>query len=149
VDVVPEVKTIDRQLRDFQRGPAHMAVVVDEFGGTAGIVTLEDVLEEVVGEIADEYDVSEGPAVTEVAPGVYQVNARASLEDLATAIGRPLDHEEVSTAGGLVYAALGRVPASGEQVEIAGHRVTVEKVEKRRIRLLRFERVAPSEQAAT
>ena len=144
VDIVPEVKTLDRQLRDFQRGPSHMAVVVDEFGGTAGIVTLEDVLEEIVGEIGDEYDAPQGPPVAETAPGVFAVDARASLDELATALGIPLEHEEVSTAGGIVFAALGRVPTPGEQLTIAGFRVTVEKVEKRRIRRLRFERPAPA-----
>jgi CBS domain containing-hemolysin-like protein len=145
VDIVPEVKTLDRQLRDFQRGPSHMAVVVDEFGGTAGIVTLEDVLEEIVGEIGDEYDAPQGPPVTETAPGVFAVDARASLDDLAAALGVSLEHEEVSTAGGMVYAALGRVPTTGEQVTVAGFQVTVERVEKRRIRRLRFERLPPAE----
>jgi len=143
VDIVPEVKTLDRQLRDFQRGPSHMAVVVDEFGGTAGIVTLEDVLEEIVGEIGDEYDAPQGPAIAEGEPGVFTVDARASLDELAAALGVPLEHEEVSTAGGIVFAALGRVPTAGEQLTIRGFRVTVEKVEKRRIRRLRFERLAP------
>jgi magnesium and cobalt transporter len=141
VDIVPEVKTLDRQLRDFQRGPSHMAVVVDEFGGTAGIVTLEDVLEEIVGEIGDEYDAPQGPAVAETAPGSWAVDARASLEELADALGTRLEHEEVSTAGGLVYAAIGHVPAQGETLMVAGFRVTVERVEKRRIRRLRFDRL--------
>jgi CBS domain containing-hemolysin-like protein len=142
VEMVPEVKTLDRQLRDFQRGPAHLAVVVDEFGGTAGIVTLEDVLEEIVGEIGDEYDETLGPAIVETAPGVFQVDGRAPLDRLAEALGVPLEHEEVTTAGGFVYAALGHVPVAGESVEIAGCRVTVEKVVKRSLERLRFERLA-------
>ena len=145
VDIVPEVKTLDRQLRDFQRGPSHMAVVVDEFGGTAGIVTLEDVLEEVVGEIGDEYDAPQGPPIAESAPGVFTVDPSASLDDLAAALGVPFEHEEVTTAGGFVFAALGRVPTAGEQVSVGSFRVTVEKVEKRRIRRLRFERTSPPE----
>jgi CBS domain containing-hemolysin-like protein len=144
-DIVPEVKTLDRQLRDFQRGPGHLAIVVDEFGGTAGIVTLEDVLEEIVGEIGDEYDEAMGPAVVETARGVFQVDGRAPLDRLAEALGVPLEHQEVSTAGGFVYAALGHVPTPGETVEIAGCRVTVEKVAKRSIERLRFERLAPPE----
>jgi CBS domain containing-hemolysin-like protein len=142
-DIVPEVKSLDRQLRDFQRGPGHLAIVVDEFGGTAGIVTLEDVLEEIVGEIGDEYDEALGPAVVETAPGVFQVDGRAPLDRLADALGVPLEHQEVSTAGGYVYAALGHVPAPGETVEIKGCRVTVEKVARRSIQRLRFERLAP------
>ena len=141
VEIVPEVKTLDRQLRDFQRGPGHLAVVVDEFGGTAGIVTLEDVLEEIVGEIGDEYDEAQGPAIVETSRGVFEVGGRASLDALAEALHTPLEHEEVSTAGGFVYAALGHVPKEGETVEIAGCRVTVEKVVKRGIARLRFERL--------
>ncbi|MFI5280582.1 MAG: hemolysin family protein [Gemmatimonadales bacterium] len=145
--IVPEVKTLDRQLRDFQRGVGHLALVVDEYGGTAGIVTLEDVLEEIVGEIGDEYDEALGPPVVETAPGVFQVDGRAPLDQLAIALGVPLEHQEVSTAGGFVYAALGHVPAAGETVEIAGCRITVEKVAKRSIEKLRFERLAPPEPA--
>jgi len=143
IEIVPEVKTLDRQLRDFQRGPSHLAVVVDEFGGTAGIVTLEDVLEEIVGEIGDEYDEAQGPAIVIVSPGVFDVDGRAPLDALAESLGIPLEHEEVSTAGGFVYAALGHVPAPGEFVAISGWRVTVVKVDKRAIKKLRVERVAP------
>jgi CBS domain containing-hemolysin-like protein len=143
VEIVPEVKTLDRQLRDFQRGPGHLAVVVDEFGGTAGIVTLEDVLEEIVGEIGDEYDEAQGPAIVESAPGVFEVDGRAPLDQLAAALGSVFEHEEVTTAGGYVYAALGHVPAPGESVVLAGWRATVEKVVRRGIARLRFERLAP------
>ncbi len=143
VDFLPETKTLDAQLRDFQRGPNHLAVVVDEFGGTAGIVTLEDVLEEIVGEIRDEYDVTEEPAITMPAPGIFVVSGRASLEAVADALGVPLAHEEVTTVGGLVYSALGHVPVAGEQVELTGLRITVEQVARRRIRRLRIERLAP------
>jgi CBS domain containing-hemolysin-like protein len=142
VEIVPEVKTLDQQLRDFQRGPNHLAVVVDEFGGTAGIVTLEDVLEEIVGEIRDEYDAAEGQPIVETAPGTFIVDGRAPLDELATALGVPIDHAEVTTAGGFVYAALGHVPQNGETTEIPGWRVTVERVEKRSIARLRFDRVA-------
>ena len=141
VEIVPEVKTLDRQLRDFQRGPSHMALVVDEFGGTAGLVTLEDVLEEIVGEIGDEYDEAAGPSVVESAAGVFDVDARSPLETLAEALGVPLEHEEVTTAGGYVYAALGHVPATGETVTIPGYRVTVAGVDRRSITRLRFERL--------
>ncbi|HEY2806545.1 MAG TPA: hemolysin family protein [Gemmatimonadales bacterium] len=146
VEIVPEVKTLDRQLRDFQRGPSHLAIVVDEFGGTAGIVTLEDVLEEIVGEISDEYDEAEGPAVVETGPGIFEVAGRAGLDELAAALQVPLEHQEVTTAGGYVYAALGHVPLAGESVELNGFHVTVEKVVKRGIVKLRFERLtAPAE----
>jgi putative hemolysin len=142
VEIVPEVKTLDRQLRDFQRGPGHLAVVVDEFGGTAGIVTLEDVLEEIVGEIRDENDVPESDPVRQVAPGTWVVSGRASLADVARMLDAAFAHEEVTTIGGYVYSLLGHVPDAGETLEMSGWRVTVEKLEKRRIVRLRFERLA-------
>jgi CBS domain containing-hemolysin-like protein len=143
VDFVPETKTLDAQLRDFQRGPNHLAVVVDEFGGTAGIVTLEDVLEEIVGEIRDEYDTAEEPAIATVQAGVFAVSGRAPLESVSEVLGAALGREGISTVGGLVYSALGRVPVAGEQVELGGFRITVEQVVRRRIRRLRFERLTP------
>ncbi len=143
VDIVPETKTLDAQLRDFQRGPSHLAVVVDEYGGTAGIVTLEDVLEEIVGEIRDEYDATEQPEIVELAPGSYLVDGRTTLDALSEALGTAFSHEEVSTAGGLAYSALGRVPIAGERLDLNGWRVTVDQVVRRSIRRLRFERVAP------
>ena len=141
VEVVPEVKTLDQQLRDFQRGPSHLAVVVDEFGGTAGIVTLEDVLEEIVGEITDEYDPEVGLPVQQAAPGTFVVQGSAPLDELTSVLGAPIPEQGVTTAGGLVVAALGHVPVMGETVEIAGWRVTVERVEKRRIARMRFEKL--------
>jgi len=143
VDIVPETKTLDAQLRDFQRGPGHLAVVVDEFGGTAGIVTLEDVLEEIVGEIRDEYDTGEQPEIASQGSGVWLVDGRASLEAVSEAVGVTLAHAEVSTIGGLVYTLLGRVPVAGEHVDLQGFRVTVEQVVRRSIRRLKLERAAP------
>jgi CBS domain containing-hemolysin-like protein len=140
VDIVPETKTLDAQLRDFQRGPSHLAVVVDEYGGTAGIVTLEDVLEEIVGEIRDEYDATEQPEIVELSPGCFLVDGRTTLDALSAALGTPFRHEEVGTAGGLAYSALGRVPVTGERLELGGWRVTVDQVVRRSIRRLRFER---------
>ncbi len=143
VDIVPETKTLDAQLRDFQRGPNHLAVVVDEFGGTAGIVTLEDVLEEVVGEIRDEYDTGEQAPIAPQGPGVWLVDGRASLEAVSEAVGVPIAHEEVSTIGGLVYTVLGRVPVAGEKLDLHGCRVTVEQVVRRSVRRLKLERLTP------
>jgi len=145
IEIVPEVKTLDRQLRDFQRGPSHMAVVVDEFGGTAGIVTLEDVLEEIVGEIADEYDLPPDQPVVALEPGVLRVDGHASLEELGQAMGGAPRAEDVTTTGGWVAGLFGRVPQAGETMEVAGWRITVEKVEKRRVRRIRMERLAPPE----
>jgi magnesium and cobalt exporter, CNNM family len=136
---VPETKTLDNQLRDFQRGPAHCAVVVDEFGGTAGLITLEDILEEVVGEIRDEQDVETPPPIQQDGDH-YWVDGRVTLDDLASALGRPFDHPDVSTVGGLIYSALGRVPRPGEELILNGFRVVVERVERRRVTRVYFEK---------
>ncbi len=142
---VPESKTLDAQLRDFQRGPGEMAIVVDEFGGTSGLVTLEDVLEEVVGEIHDEYDVDQAPAVEREGVDRFWVDGRLSLDELSTLLGASLEREDVSTVGGLIYSELGRVPRPGEELAIAGFRVVVEQVERRSVRRVFFERLpAPS-----
>ena len=148
LDVVPEVKTLDRQLRDFQRGPSHMALVVDEFGGTAGLVTLEDVLEEIVGEIADEYDLPPALPIVEEGPGILVADGRAALEDLGAAMGQAIAHEEVTTAGGWVYSLFGRVPHDDESVTIPGWRITVVRVEKKRIARVQLERMAPAPSGA-
>ncbi len=136
---VPETKTLDSQLRDFQRGPAHLAIVVDEFGGTAGLITLEDILEEIVGEIRDEHDVEAAPAIRQEGDR-YWVDGRVSLDDLSHALGRTFEHPEVSTVGGLIYSALGRVPRPGEELTLDGFRVVVERVDRRRVTRVYFER---------
>jgi CBS domain containing-hemolysin-like protein len=129
---VPESKTLDSQLRDFQRGPAHLAIVVDEFGGTSGLITLEDILEEIVGEIHDEHDVGE-PAAIRQEGDRYWVDGRVTLDDLSQVLGRAFEHPEVSTVGGLVYSVLGRVPRAGDELTLDGYRVVVDRVERRRV----------------
>jgi CBS domain containing-hemolysin-like protein len=145
VSFVPESKTLSQQLRDFQRGGGHLAIVVDEFGGTSGLVTLEDVLEEIVGEIHDEYDVQEEPEIEREGNDRFWVNGRVTLDDLSATLGARFEHEEVSTVGGLVYAELGRVPRPGEELIIGGFRVVVENVVRRRIHRVYFERLASAE----
>jgi magnesium and cobalt transporter len=135
---VPETKTLDAQLRDFQRGPAHLAVVVDEFGGTAGLITREDVLEEIVGEIRDEHDLEAAPEIRRDGDRVW-VDGGVGLDELSAALGRPFTHPEVSTVGGLIYSELGRVPRAGEELTLDGFRVVVERVERRRVRRVYFE----------
>lgn len=135
---VPETKTLDAQLRDFQRGPAHLAVVVDEFGGTAGLITREDVLEEIVGEIRDEHDVEAPPEIRREGERVW-VDGGVGLDELSVALGRSFTHPEVSTVGGLIYSELGRVPRPGEELTLDGFRVVVERVERRRVRRVYFE----------
>jgi len=137
--IVPETKTLDAQLRDFQRGPSHIAVVVDEFGGTAGLITLQDVLEEVVGEIRDEHDLEVAPAIRQEGERFW-VDGRAGLAELSAALGRSFEHPDVSTVGGLVYTVLGRVPRAGEELTLDGFRVVVERVDRRRVTRVSFER---------
>jgi len=143
VPFVPETKSLAAQLRDFQRGPGHLAIVVDEFGGTSGLVTLEDVLEEIVGEIHDEYDVNEEPEIEREGNDRFWVNGRVTLDDLSAVLGVSLERDEVSTVGGLVYAELGRVPRPGEELRVAGFRIVVEQVARRRIVRVYFERLEP------
>ena len=136
---IPASKTIDQQLRDFQSSRTHIAVVVDEFGGTAGIVTIEDILEEIVGEIRDEYDVEEA-SVEQEDGRRYWVPGRLTVDELSEIVGHDFHREGVTTVGGLVYELLGRVPESGEKFFLDGFRVVIERVVKRRIERVYFER---------
>ena len=136
---VPENKTLDSQLKDFQRGPAHLAIVVDEFGGTSGLITLEDVLEEIVGEIRDEHDAEGAPEILRDGDRFW-VDGRVSLDHLSEALGTSFTHPEVSTVGGLIYSVLGRVPRPGDELVLDGFRVVVERVERRRVARVYFEK---------
>jgi CBS domain containing-hemolysin-like protein len=131
---VPEGKPLDRQLRDFQRGPSHLAVVVDEFGGTAGLVTLEDILEQIVGEIQDERDIDEVTPIQVVAEDQLRVEGGVALSELEGVLAHSFDREDVSTVGGLVLAEFGRVPRAGETIDLDGYRLVVEQVIRRRVR---------------
>ena len=131
---VPEAKRLDRQLRDFQRGHGHLVVVVDEFGGTAGIVTLEDILEQIVGEIQDEYDQEEAPPMLRHEDGHYSVQGGLPLADLEAEVEHDFGREDVATVGGLMLAEFGRVPRMGEAFEIDEWRFVVELIVRRRIR---------------
>lgn len=142
---VPESKTLTAQLRDFQRGPSKFAIVVDEFGGTSGVVTLEDVLEEVVGEIHGEYDVDVTPPVEREGDDRFWVDGSYPVDDLSELLGKSLEREDVTTVGGLVYAELGHVPQPGEELRVEGFRVVVEQVLQRRIKRVYFERLATEE----
>jgi CBS domain containing-hemolysin-like protein len=136
---VPETKTLDSQLRDFQGAPAHLAIVVDEFGGTAGLITREDILEEIVGEIRDEHDVDVAPSIRQDG-NRFWVDGRVTLDELSDALGGTFTHPEVSTVGGLVYSVLGRVPRPGDELTLDGYRVVVERVERRRVTQVLFEK---------
>ena len=131
---VPDSKPVDELLREMQKEQTHMAVVVDEYGGTAGIVTIEDILEEIVGEIADEYD-KEVPAVEQVDDATVRVTARLPIDELNEMYGVELPTEDVETVGGLLARELGRVPIPGATVTLEGLTFTAESAKGRRNRV--------------
>ncbi|MBY6681242.1 HlyC/CorC family transporter [Rhodococcus sp. BP-316] len=117
---VPDSKPLDSLLAEMQRDRKHMAVLVDEYGGVAGLVTIEDVLEEIVGEIADEYDTDEVAPIEELEDGRFRVSSRLPLEDLGELFDIEIDNDEVDTVGGLLSYEIGRVPLPGARVEAHG-----------------------------
>ncbi len=131
---VPDSKPVDQLLREMQTGQIHLAVVVDEYGGTAGVVTIEDILEEIVGEIADEYD-KEGPSVEELDDGSVRVTSRLSVDEVNEMFDVALPTEDADTIAGLLAAVLGRVPIPGASVTVQGLRITAESAEGRRNRI--------------
>src|SRR5215471_11647955 len=131
---VPESKPIDALLREMQARQIHLAIVIDEYGGTAGLVTIEDILEEIVGEIADEYD-KEQPPVEWLGEGRARVTARLPVEELAELFGVRIEAEDVETVGGLLAQRLGRVPIAGSVATVAGLRLTAESLGGRRNRI--------------
>ena len=131
-EYVPEQKPVAELLRDMQRRKYHLAVVLDEHGATAGLVTMEDLIEEIVGEIDDESDAPE-PAVERLPDGRLRVPGRTPVDDVAELVGVDLPDDGWETLAGLVFAALGHVPAPGESVVESGHRFTVERMEEQRI----------------
>jgi CBS domain containing-hemolysin-like protein len=143
---VPESKPIDQLLREMQAKQTHLAIVIDEYGGTAGLVTIEDVLEEIVGEITDEYD-QEAPRVEPMSDGALRVTARMPVDELAELFDTEIEVDDVETVGGLLAHALGRVPIAGSQAEVAGLRLTAESLAGRRNRISTVvaRRVTPAE----
>ena len=139
---IPTTKALDDQLRDFKSSRTHIAIVSDEFGGTAGLITIEDVLEEIVGEIRDEYD-EETPDVVREGETRFWVAGRVTVDELSELLGAGFETDDVTTVGGLVYELFGRVPRSGESITSAGYRIVVERVRRRRIERVYFERLEP------
>jgi CBS domain containing-hemolysin-like protein len=131
---IPESKPIDDLLREMQRDQNHFAIVIDEYGGTAGLVTLEDILEEIVGEIDDEYD-RESPGVEQLEDGSTRVPATMHVDDLAELFDVTLDEDEVDTVGGLLGKTIGLVPIQGSCAEVAGLSLTAERMAGRRNRI--------------
>ncbi|MCC8373582.1 MULTISPECIES: CNNM family magnesium/cobalt transport protein CorC [Photorhabdus] len=131
--VVPESKRVDRMLKEFRSQRYHMAIVIDEFGGVSGLVTIEDILELIVGEIEDEYDEEEDVDIRALSRHTYTVRALTQIEDFNEAFSTQFSDEEVDTIGGLVMQAFGHLPARGESVDINGYLFKVAMADSRRI----------------
>ena len=139
---VPETKRVADLLKEFQRAQVQMAIVVDEYGGTAGLATMEDLLEEIVGEIRDEYDVEAEPIVDE-GDGAYVFSAKVNIDRVSERLGVHIEPEGFETVGGFLLTHLGRVPAVGEMFDIDDLSVEVLEAERRRIHKVRFRRRQP------
>jgi putative hemolysin len=140
---VPEAKKVDELLREMQSRRVHMAIVVDEYGGMAGIVTLEDIVEEIVGEIQDEYDVAEEKLYQQNGPDEFSFQGRINLDDFNEVLGTHLAKDNADTLGGYIYGEIGKVPTGGEQLTVEDWTLTVEQVTGRRIRRVLARRVPP------
>lgn len=142
---VPESKRLNVMLREFRVSRNHMAIVVDEYGGVAGLVTIEDVLEQIVGDIEDEYDFDEaGDSIKLDQNGRYRVKARTEIEDFNEAFETDFDADDFDTVGGLVIRHLGRLPKRGEVIRLDGLRIQVLRADSRRVHTLLVERVPGS-----
>jgi putative hemolysin len=131
---VPETRPADELLRDLQSRKVHMAIVVDEYGGTSGLVTIENIIEEIVGDIRDEYDVEEEHEYVEHSDGEYVIDASMDIDDLNQLLDTDISSEDTDTLGGFIYLKVGRVPIVGEVVENDDLTITVKSLEGRRIR---------------
>ena len=140
---IPISKPLDLQLREFKASRTHIAIVSDEYGGTAGLVTIEDILEEIVGEIHDEYD-DEEPEVEQEEGRRFWVSGRLTVDELSELLGQDFVQDDVATVGGLVYETFGRVPRPGESATIGAYKLVVERVRRRRIERVYFERMQPA-----
>ena len=145
---IPASKKVTALFREMQQQRVHLAIIVDEYGGIAGMVTIEDILEEIVGEIQDEYDVREEAHYQPSGDHAYIVNSRLDLDSLSDLLDIDIEEEEADTVGGLIYSRLGHVPEQGETLDIEGWRFTVLSLDGRRIVQVRVEQIAPPLQAS-
>lgn len=140
---IPETKKVADLLEEMQAQRVHMAIVVDEYGGMAGLVTLEDIVEEIIGEVRDEYDQGEELPYLKVDEEEYIFNGRIDLDDFNLFMHSDLPNDEADTLGGFIYSRIGRVPKGGESLQADDILLTVEQVSGRRIRKVRAQRLAP------
>ena len=144
---VPETKRVAELMPEMQKNKSHMAVVVDEYGGTAGLVTLEDLIEELVGEIVDEYDAEEAP-VEPLPDGGVRVTARLPIDEVNELLETEFPEGDFDSVGGLMLNLLGHVPSEGESVDVDGHRLEAEKVQGRRIGRVKISKLVPGDDEA-
>lgn len=135
--VIPESKRLNDLLQEFRSTRNHMAVVVDEYGQVSGVVTIEDVLEQIVGDIEDEHDVDEDTLVTQIEPSIFHVKALMPIEDFNERFATNISEDEFDTIGGIVLQAFGHMPERGEEIEVASINFEVLNADSRRVRLLR------------
>ena len=139
---VPESKRLSVLLREFKDNRNHLAVIVDEYGGVAGIVTIEDVLEQIVGDIEDEHDVDdEADNLVQMLDGKYRVRGITGLDQFNEVFGTTFDNENVDTIAGIVMQALGKVPKRGEVIELSGLRFEIQRADPRQIHILIVEKI--------
>lgn len=143
---VPETKRVDELLREFQKNKIHMAIVLDEYGGTAGLVTLEDILEEIVGEIFDEYDFKEEARIESAGENVWIADGKLDIDAVEEFLEIEISEEESETLGGFVATMLGHVPAAGESFEYGGYRFEVISVAQRRVEKVKIEKLETEEE---
>ena len=143
---VPDSKRLNVLLKEFRSSRNHMAIVVDEYGSAAGLVTIEDVLEQIVGEIDDEHDYDEGSGIFRRDRNEFSAKARTTIEDFNDYFGSDFPDEEFDTIGGLVVNALGHLPKRGESVELGRFRFTVMRADSRRVHLLNVEYLNPDDE---
>jgi CBS domain containing-hemolysin-like protein len=137
---IPETKDLEKLLQEFKRKRVHLAIVIDEYGGTSGLVTIEDLLEQIVGDIQDEYDSEE--ALFEINPdGSIIADARMPVEELAEQFNLEIEREKFDTVGGLIFHLTGKIPASGDIVEGAGLRITILDADERKIKKVSIKRL--------
>jgi len=138
---IPETKNLEKLLHEFRKKRIHIAIVIDEYGGTSGLVTIEDLLEQIVGDIQDEYDVEE-EWLEEGDNGSAVVDARLPIEELEEHFGIEIEREKFDTVGGLIFYLTGRIPAKGEEVETGAIRLTVLEADARKIKKVRITRLS-------
>ncbi len=146
---VPESKRLNVLLKEFRASRNHMAIVVDEYGSAAGLVTIEDVLEQIVGEIDDEHDYDEGSGIFQRDKNEFSAKARTTIEDFNDYFGCNFSDEDFDTIGGLVVNALGHLPKRGEAAELGRFRFTVMRADSRRVHLLNVEHLDPNDEIPT